>query len=87
MYYIKLGLGKKWLWMATAFALFGVLAGFGIGNTVQANSVAHAAQTTFGVPLWVSGVAMAVFAGLVLLGGIRRIGDVPAALVPFMVVL
>ncbi|WP_132977842.1 alanine/glycine:cation symporter family protein [Thiobaca trueperi] len=87
MYYIKLGLGQKWLWMATAFALFGVLAGFGIGNTVQANSVAHAAQTTFGVPLWVSGVAMAVFAGLVLLGGIRRIGDVSAALVPFMAVV
>ncbi len=87
MYYIKLGLGQKWLWMATAFALFGVLAGFGIGNTVQANSVAHAAQTSFGVPLWVSGVAMAVFAGLVLLGGIRRIGDVSAALVPFMAVV
>ncbi len=87
MYYIKLGLGQKWLWMATAFALFGVLAGFGIGNTVQANSVAHAAQTSFGVPLWVSGAAMAVFAGLVLLGGIRRIGDVSAALVPFMAVI
>lgn len=87
MYYIKLGLGQKWLWMATAFALFGVLAGFGIGNTVQANSVAHAALTSFGVPLWVSGVAMAVFAGLVLLGGIRRIGDVSAALVPFMAVV
>lgn len=84
MYYIKLGLGRKWLWMATAFALFGLLAGFGIGNTVQANSVAHAAQSAFGVPLWISGVVMAVFAGLVLIGGIRRIGEVSAALVPFM---
>lgn len=87
MYYIKLGLGQKWLWMATAFALFGVLAGFGIGNTVQANSVAQAAQATFGVPVWVSGVVMAIFAGLVLIGGIRRIGDVSAALVPFMAIV
>ncbi len=84
MYYIKLGLGKKWLWMASAFAIFGVLAGFGIGNTVQANSVAHAALSSFNIPLWISGVVMAVFAGLVLLGGIRRIGAVSAALVPFM---
>ncbi|MBK1716932.1 amino acid carrier protein [Thiocystis violacea] len=84
MYYIKLGLGKKWLWMATAFALFGVLAGFGIGNTVQANSVAHAVQSTFGVQPWLTGVVMAVFTGLVLIGGIRRIGEVSAALVPFM---
>ena len=87
MYYIKLGLGKKWLWMATAFAIFGVLAGFGIGNTVQANSVAHATQDAFGVPFWVTGLVMAVFAGLVLLGGIKRIGDVSAALVPLMAVI
>lgn len=87
MYYIKLGLGRKWLWMATAFALFGLLAGFGIGNSVQANSVAHAAQSAFGVPLWISGAAMALFAGLVLIGGIRRIGEVSAALVPFMALI
>ncbi|MBB1075487.1 sodium:alanine symporter family protein [Rhodoferax sp. 4810] len=87
MYYIKLGLGKKWLWMATAFALFGVLAGFGIGNTVQANSVAQAALTSFGIPLWISGLVMSIFAGLVLLGGIQRIGVVSAALVPFMAIL
>jgi AGCS family alanine or glycine:cation symporter len=86
MYYIKLGLGKNWLWMAWLFALFGFLAGFGIGNTVQANSVAHAAQSAFGVPLGVSGVVMAVFAGLVLIGGIKRIGEVSSALVPFMAV-
>lgn len=87
MYYIKLGLGKNWLWMATAFALFGLLAGFGIGNTVQANSVAHAAESAFGVPVWITGVVMAVFAGLVLIGGIKRIGEVSAALVPLMAVI
>lgn len=86
MYYIKLGLGKNWVWMATTFAVFGFLAGFGIGNTVQANSVAHAAQSAFGLPLWVSGVVMAAFAGLVLLGGIKRIAEVSSALVPFMAI-
>ncbi|MFD2110256.1 alanine/glycine:cation symporter family protein [Thiorhodococcus fuscus] len=87
MYYIKLGLGEKWLWMATAFALFGLFAGFGIGNTVQANSVARAAADAFGIPFWVSGAAMAVFAGLVLIGGIKRIGEVSAALVPLMAII
>ncbi len=86
MYYIKLGLGKNWVWMATTFAVFGFLAGFGIGNTVQANSVAHAAQSAFGLPLWVSGVVMALFAGMVLLGGIKRIAEVSSALVPFMAI-
>jgi GNAT superfamily N-acetyltransferase len=84
MYYIKHGLGPKWLWMAAAFALFGVLAGFGIGNTVQANSVADAVHKSMGVPEWVTGVVMAVLAGLVLIGGIRRIGEVAGKLVPFM---
>lgn len=87
MYYIKLGLGKKWLWMATAFAGFGVLAGFGIGNTVQANSVAQATLNAFDVPLWATGVVMASLTALVLLGGIKRIGDVSAALVPLMAVI
>lgn len=86
MYYIQHGLGRRWLWMATAFALFGFLAGFGIGNTVQANSVADAVESALGVPEWVTGVVMAVLAGLVLIGGIRRIGEVAGKLVPFMAV-
>ena len=84
MYYIKNGLGSKWLWLAGAFAVFGVLAGFGIGNTVQANSVADVLNDTFGIPHWVAGVAMAVLVALVLLGGIRRIATVAGKLVPFM---
>ncbi|QIK37989.1 sodium:alanine symporter family protein [Caldichromatium japonicum] len=87
MYYIKLGLGQRWAWMAAAFAIFGVLAGFGIGNTVQANSVAHAVQETFGVPGWATGAVMAAFAALVLLGGIKRIGEVSSALVPLMALI
>jgi AGCS family alanine or glycine:cation symporter len=84
MYYIQNGLGSKWLWLAGAFAVFGFFAGFGIGNTVQANSVAHVLNDTFGVPDWLVGAAMATLVGLVLLGGIRRIAMVAGKLVPFM---
>jgi AGCS family alanine or glycine:cation symporter len=84
MYYIRNGLGPKWLWLATAFAIFGALAGFGIGNTVQANSVADALDSKFGVPVWTTGVVMAVLVGLVLIGGIRWIAQVAGKLVPFM---
>ncbi len=84
MYAIKNGLGKKWVWLGTAFAIFGGLAGFGIGNMVQVNSMAHALETTFSVPLWATGLITMVVVGLVILGGIRRIGVVAASLVPFM---
>jgi AGCS family alanine or glycine:cation symporter len=84
MYYIKNGLGSRWLWLAGAFALFGLLAGFGIGNTIQANSVADGLKENFAVPEWTTGVVMAVLVGLVLIGGIRRIASVAGKLVPFM---
>jgi len=87
MYYIKNGLGEKWIWLGTAFAVFGMLAGFGIGNTVQSNSVADALHSSFDVPVWISGVIMAVLAGLVLIGGIKRIAQVAGKLVPIMAVL
>ena len=86
MYAIKNGLGKKWLWLGTAFAIFGGFAGFGIGNMVQVNSMAAALHTTFNIPLWVTGVVTMVVVGLVILGGIKRIGKVAATLVPFMCV-
>ena len=84
MYAIKNGLGKNWRWLGTAFALFGGLAGFGIGNMVQSNSVAQVLQVNFGVNPWVSGVAMMALTGFVLLGGIKRIGAVAEQLVPLM---
>ncbi|WP_461481734.1 alanine/glycine:cation symporter family protein [Porticoccus sp.] len=87
MYYIRNGLGPKWAWLGLLFALFGALAGFGIGNTVQANSVADALHTSFGIPETVSGILMAILVGLVLLGGIRRIANVAGKLVPFMALL
>jgi len=86
MYAIKNGLGAKWAWLGGAFAIFGGLAGFGIGNMVQVNSMAHALETTFSVPLWVTGLVTMVFVGLVILGGIKRIGKVAASLVPAMCV-
>lgn len=86
MYYIKNGLGSKWAWLGTAFALFGSFAGFGIGNTVQANSVADALNSNFGVPTWVTGLVLMVLVGAVLMGGIKRIADVAGKLVPLMTV-
>ncbi len=86
MYYIKNGMGKKWAWLGAVFAIFGGIAGFGIGNTVQANSVADALHTTFAVPTWVTGVILMILVGAVILGGIKRIGHVATALVPFMAV-
>jgi AGCS family alanine or glycine:cation symporter len=86
MYYIKNGLGRKWLWLAPAFAGFGAIAGFGIGNTVQANSVADVLNSSYGIPAWVTGVVLLVLVGAVILGGIRRIAQVAGRLVPFMAV-
>lgn len=84
MYYIKNGLGQKWAWLGTVFAVFGAIAGFGIGNTVQSNSVAAVMQANFGLNVWVTGLVMMVLVGLVLIGGIKRIGTVAGTLVPFM---
>ena len=86
MYYIRTGMGPRWSWLATLFAAFGMVAGFGIGNMVQANSVADAAATSFGVPAWATGVAMAGVVAAVVLGGIRRIAEVAGRLVPVMAV-
>ncbi len=84
MYYIKNGLGSKWAWLGTAFAIFGSIAGFGIGNTVQSNSVAAALESNFGLSPTISGVIMMILVGLVLMGGIKRIADVAGKLVPLM---
>lgn len=86
MYYIKNGLGKKWLWLAPTFAVFGAIAGFGIGNTVQANSVADVLQSSYGIPTWATGVALLLLVGAVILGGIKRIAQVAGKLVPFMAI-
>ncbi|MCK4834741.1 MAG: sodium:alanine symporter family protein [Gammaproteobacteria bacterium] len=86
MFYIKNGLKPHWGWLGTCFAMFGALAGFGIGNTIQANSVADVIHDTFAVPHLVTGIIMAVLAALVLLGGIKRIANVAGKLVPMMAI-
>ncbi len=84
MYAIKNGLGHHWRWLATAFAVFGGLAGFGIGNMVQANGISSVMHDAFGLPTWISGIALVILTGLVVLGGIKRIGKVAELLVPAM---
>lgn len=86
MYYIKNGLSSRWTWLGTVFAVFAGIAGFGIGNMVQANSVSHALENSLSIPLWATGLVMFVLVGLVLLGGIKRIGAVAGKLVPFMAI-
>lgn len=84
MYYIKNGLGKRWSWLGAVFAFFGCFAGFGIGNTVQANSVASALNGSWSIPDWVTAVVLMLIVGFVLIGGVKRIAEVAGKLVPFM---
>lgn len=98
MYYIKNGLSKNWHWLAVLFSVFGILTVFGTGNATQVNTITTAINTALlnfnlispdsvkTVNL-VLGIAIAVIVGLVLLGGVKRIGRVTEKLVPFMAVL
>ena len=85
MYTLKKGLGLPWL--GGIFALLTSLAAFGIGNMVQANSVAASLDATFGVAPMVTGIVLAILTAAVILGGIKRIGEFTSVLVPFMAVL
>ncbi len=84
MYALERGLGQRWL--GVVFAVFTVIASFGIGNMTQANSISDLAATTFRIPTWVSGVAMMLLTALVILGGIKSIARVCEGLVPFMAI-
>ena len=84
MYYIRNGLNLKWL--AMAFAIFGALASFGIGNMTQANSVAAALEASFGVNKLATGIVLAIATAIVILGGLKRLAQVTERLVPFMCV-
>ena len=85
MYALERGLNMKWL--ALLFAVFTALASFGIGCTVQANSIALLANETFGVPTWVVGILVCVLTACVILGGVKSIARVCGILVPFMAIL
>ena len=98
MYYIKNGLGKKWMWLAYAYAAFGVLAVFGTGNATQVNTIVQAinapllnygllSEAYLGTTNLIIGIALAIIVALILLGGIKRIGKVTEKLVPIMALL
>ena len=79
--------GGSGLVLSIAFAVFAILASFGIGNMTQSNTVAAVVEDQFGVTPWISGLVLMVFTGLVLIGGIKSIAKVTSAVVPSMIVL
>lgn len=98
MYYIKNGLGKSWQWLAVLFSAFGVLTVFGTGNATQVNTITTAinsallnynviSENAVNRSNLIIGIIIAVLVGVVLLGGIKRIGNVTEKLVPFMAVM
>ncbi len=86
MYYIKNGLGNNWKWLAVLFSLLGGLACFGIGNIAQGNEIAGAMEGLLGVPALYTGIGIAVIVAIVLLGGVKRIGQITSYMVPFMAI-
>ena len=98
MYYIKNGLGKKWMWLAYAYAVFGVCAVFGTGNATQVNTITTAINTALlnynllaaeNVELCnlIIGITICLIVALILIGGVKRIGSISEKLVPFMALL
>ncbi|MDR9419611.1 alanine/glycine:cation symporter family protein [Gracilimonas sp.] len=87
MYYIEKGLGPNWKWLAVFFASMAVICSFLTGNAVQANTVADTMYSSFQIPSWISGLVTAGFVGVVIVGGIKRIGQVTARLMPLMAVI
>ncbi|NEN75555.1 sodium:alanine symporter family protein [Pelistega sp. NLN82] len=85
MYYLERGCNLKWL--AILFALFGTIASFGIGSSVQSNSVAASLQTSLDIDTWKTGVVLTIFTGLVILGGIKGISRTASIIVPFMAIV
>jgi AGCS family alanine or glycine:cation symporter len=77
----------NWKWLAILFSIFCALASFGIGNMTQANSIASGLESSFHIPMWVTGIVILSMVSLVILGGIKRIASVAEKIVPFMVLL
>jgi AGCS family alanine or glycine:cation symporter len=86
MYYIKNGMGKKWIWLGGLFATLGILASWGTGASIQSNSIADALNATYNIPPIVSAVVLSAAAAAVILGGIKRIASVASRLVPVMAI-
>ena len=98
MYYIKNGLGKKWMWLAYLYAFFGICTVFGTGNATQVNTITAAVNTALinyglltadsvrGSNL-IIGIFICIIVALILIGGVKRIGRVSEKLVPIMALL
>jgi len=86
MQYILKGLGQKWKWLAVVFSVAGAFAAFGLGNMVQSNTVANALETAFSVPRWITGIALVIFVGIVIIGGVKRVGKVAEKTIPFFAI-
>lgn len=90
MYYIKLGMSERfggdWTWLGYLFAIFGVIASFGIGNMIQANSVAHSIEVSTSIPPVITGSFITSATALVIFGGIKSIGKVIEKIVPVMII-
>lgn len=84
MHYIERGLGKKWRPLAIFFAFAAVCASFGAANMFQTNQVAAIMEETFQIPRLATGLTLAIMTAVVIIGGIRRIGQVTSKLVPLM---
>lgn len=85
MYYIEHGLKQKW--MGILFAIFAMLASFGIGSSVQSNSVAASINASFGISPVITGVVLTILTAIVVLGGIKSIAKASSIIVPIMAVL
>lgn len=85
MYYLKYGLNMPKLGMA--FAIFTAIAAFGIGNMTQANAVAQILNSEMSIPTWITGVVLLTLTAVVILGGIKSIGNFTSFLVPFMILI
>jgi AGCS family alanine or glycine:cation symporter len=84
MYALEKGLGQRWL--GVVFAVFTAIAAFGIGNMVQANSIAELSKESMGAPSWITGAILTLLTAAVILGGIKSIARVCEGLVPFMAI-
>ena len=84
MYYIEKGLGPKWKPVAVFFAFMLMVTSFMTGNAIQANTIATQMAASFGVETWITGLITATIVGLVIIGGIRRIGAVTGIIAPLM---
>ena len=86
MYAIEKGLGKNWKWLAVIFAILGGLTSFGIGNIAQSSEIAGAISSLSNghVSLFAAGIILAIVVAFVVLGGVKRVGQVTSYMVPFM---